>query len=179
MTVAMGITITNCWKLFCYGVKRDHYEKLIGIREFSERLAKYCFNNKFSPDRETSEKNTPTLDDVDYGDTGSTCRALQFSSCISPSPAVITISYMTLNSASIISIGSEHIYKKEEAKYGGRYNKLSRGYCSGKLPNGKRCLQKSLWFCKGCNRLNKMVYYCQLVHSNCFEMHHDFLIRLP
>ena len=27
------------WKLFCYGVKRDHYEKLIGIRELSERLA--------------------------------------------------------------------------------------------------------------------------------------------
>ena len=30
--VAMGMTITNCWKLFRYGVKRDHYEKLIGIR---------------------------------------------------------------------------------------------------------------------------------------------------
>ena len=24
MTVAMGTTITNCWKLFFYGVKRDH-----------------------------------------------------------------------------------------------------------------------------------------------------------
>ena len=31
-TVAMGMTITNFRKLFCYGVKRDHYEKLIGIR---------------------------------------------------------------------------------------------------------------------------------------------------
>ena len=31
-TVAMGITITNFWKLFCYGFKRYHYEKLIGIR---------------------------------------------------------------------------------------------------------------------------------------------------
>ena len=30
--VAMGMTITNCWNLFCYGVKRYHYEKLIGIR---------------------------------------------------------------------------------------------------------------------------------------------------
>ena len=36
--------------MFCYGVKRYHYEKLIGIREFSERLAQYFFNNKFSPD---------------------------------------------------------------------------------------------------------------------------------
>ena len=32
MTVAMGINITNCWKLFCCGVKREHHDKLIGIR---------------------------------------------------------------------------------------------------------------------------------------------------
>ena len=38
-TVAMGMTITNCWKLFRYGVKREDYEKSIGIREFLERLA--------------------------------------------------------------------------------------------------------------------------------------------
>ena len=31
-TVSMGMTITYCWELFCYGVKRHHYEKLIGIR---------------------------------------------------------------------------------------------------------------------------------------------------
>ena len=30
--VAMGITITNFWKLFSYRVKSDHYEKLICIR---------------------------------------------------------------------------------------------------------------------------------------------------
>ena len=30
--VAMGMTITNCWKLFRYGVKREHYDKLIDIR---------------------------------------------------------------------------------------------------------------------------------------------------
>ena len=34
-TVAMEMTINNCWKLFRYWVKRDHYEKLIGIRELS------------------------------------------------------------------------------------------------------------------------------------------------
>ena len=33
---AMGMNITNIWKLFHYGVKRDHYEKLIGIRELLE-----------------------------------------------------------------------------------------------------------------------------------------------
>ena len=111
-TVAMGVAITNCWELFRYGVKRDHYDKLIGIREFSERLAQDCFNNKFSPDRETPAKNIPPLDEVDDGDTVSTCCALQFSSCISPSAAVSTISDMALNSASTISIGSEHISEK-------------------------------------------------------------------
>ena len=46
-TFAMVMTITNCWKLFRYGVKRDHYEKLISIIELSERLAQYFFNNTF------------------------------------------------------------------------------------------------------------------------------------
>ena len=108
----MGMTINNCWKLFCYGFKRDHYDKLMGIREFSERLAQYCFNDNFSPDRGTPQKNIPPLDDFDDGDTVSTFRALHFSSYISPSAAVGTISYMTLNSASTISIGSEHISRK-------------------------------------------------------------------
>ena len=40
---------------------------------------------------------------------------------------------------------------------------LTRGYCSGKLPNEKRCLQISLWFCKGCNRLNN---YDELVDNS-------------
>ena len=119
------MTITNCWKLFSYGVKRDHYDKLIGIRELSERLAQDCFNNIFSPDRGTPANNTPPLDEVDDGDTVSTCRALHFSSCISPSAAVSTISDMNLNTASTISIGSEHISEKEEAKQGGRYDRLT------------------------------------------------------
>ena len=84
-TVAMGMTVTNCRKLFCYGVKRYHYEKLIGVRELSERLAQYCLNNPFSPDRGTPAKNIPPLDEVDDGDTVSTCRALHFFSCISSS----------------------------------------------------------------------------------------------
>ena len=70
--VAMGMAINNCWKLFRYGVKRDHYDKLIGIREFSERLAQYCFNNTFSPYRGNPENNIPPLDKVDDGDIVST-----------------------------------------------------------------------------------------------------------
>ena len=43
-----------------------------------------------------------------------------FYSCVSPSAAVNTISDMTLNSASSISAGSQHMAEKEEAKQGGR-----------------------------------------------------------
>ena len=64
-TVVMVMTITNCWKLFRYGVKRERYGKLIGIREFSERLAQDFFNNKFSYDKGTPEKNIPLLDEFD------------------------------------------------------------------------------------------------------------------
>ena len=143
-TVAMGTTINNVWKLFCYGVKRDHNEKLIDIREFLERLAQDCFNNNFSPDRGTPEKNIPHLDEVNDGDTVSTFRALKFSICINPSSAASTVSNMTLNSASTVSIFSEPTYEKEEAKDGWRYNRFGRGYCSGKLTNVKRCLKRSL-----------------------------------
>ena len=73
-TVAMVMTITNCWKLFRYGVKRYHYDKLIGIREFSERLAQDSFNNNFSSDSGTPAKNIPLLDEVDDEDKVSTCR---------------------------------------------------------------------------------------------------------
>ena len=76
-TVAMGMTITNCWKLFRYGVKREHHDKLIGIREFLERLAQDCFNNNFSSDRGIPAKNIPLLDEVDDEGTIYTCRSLQ------------------------------------------------------------------------------------------------------
>ena len=64
-TVAIGMKITNCWKLFCYGVKRYHYNKFIGIREFLEKIAVDCFNNNFTTDTWTPEKNIPSLGDID------------------------------------------------------------------------------------------------------------------
>ena len=64
-TVGMGITITNCWKLFSYGAKRDHYDKLIGIRELSERIAVDFLNNTFTTDTGTPSKNIPPFDDID------------------------------------------------------------------------------------------------------------------
>ena len=121
-SVAMGMTITNCWKLFLYGVKREHYDKLIGIREFSERIAQDCYNNNFSSDSGTPAKTVPILVEVGEEVTVSTCRSLQFSTSISPSAAVSTISDLTQSSAS-------HFSEKEEAKLGGRYNRLTIGYC--------------------------------------------------
>ena len=117
-----------------YGVKREHYYKSIGIREFSERLAQDCFNNNFSSDSGTPAKNIPLLDEVNDESTVSTCRSLKFSTSFSPSAAVSNISDLTQSSAS-------HFAEKEEAKMGGRYNRLTRGYCSSKLPNRNRCLQ--------------------------------------
>ena len=66
-SVAMGMTITNCWKLFCCGVKRGHYHKLIGIREFSERISLDLFNNPFSSVTRNLAKNITPIDEVDEG----------------------------------------------------------------------------------------------------------------
>ena len=98
-TVSMGMTINGFWKLFHYGFNRYHYEKSIGIRELSEQLAQYFFNNPFSHDSGNPANNIIPLDEFDDGDTVSTCRALHFSSCISPSAAARTISDITLYSA--------------------------------------------------------------------------------
>ena len=65
MAVSMGMTITNFWKLFCYGVKRDHHENFIGIRELSELLTLDCFSNTFLINAGTPSKNIPTLDKDD------------------------------------------------------------------------------------------------------------------
>ena len=144
-----------------------------------ERRALNCFKNPFSNDTGTPENNILPLDEVNNGETFSTFRSLHFSSCISPSAAASTISNITLKSASSISIGSQHTAEREEARERGRYNKLTRVYCSGRLPNGKRCLNRSLWFCKGCNRFNKKTYYFQQVGHAFFAMHHDSLVCLP
>ena len=55
-------------------------------------------------------------------------------------------SNMTLNSASSISIGSQHIVENKEAKQGGRYNKLTKGYCSGNFPNENNASREAFGF---------------------------------
>ena len=106
-------------KFFHCGVKRYCYEKLIGIREFSERLTLVLFKNHFSIDTGILEKNTPPLDEVDEGYTFSTCCELNFSSSGYSSTDVSTISDITLNRSSSLAytlvtstIGSHHTAEK-------------------------------------------------------------------
>ena len=62
------------------GLKGPHNNKIIGIREFLERIAVDCFNNTFTTDTGKPEKNIPYLDDIDNEGTVSTCRSLNYSS---------------------------------------------------------------------------------------------------
>ena len=90
-TVAMGTTITNCWKLFRCGFKRNHYGNFIGIREFSERIAADCLNNLFTTDTGTPAKNIYSPDDIDNEGTVSTCRSLNYSSYYPRNSEISTI----------------------------------------------------------------------------------------
>ena len=55
---SMEMTINNFWKIFHSGIKREHYENLIGIRELLELLAFYCLDNPFTTYTRTPEKYT-------------------------------------------------------------------------------------------------------------------------
>ena len=121
LKVSVGMTITNFWKLFYYGFKRHHYEKSICIREFWKQLALDCFYNPFSTDTGTPEKNTPPLDEVDDGETVSTCREVSFPSSNSCSTQFRTIYEITINSDSLpastlvgSTIGYQHTAEKRE-----------------------------------------------------------------
>ena len=147
-TVAMGMTITNCWKLFCYGVKRYHYDKFISIREFSERLAVDCFSNPFTTGTWTPANNIPSLDYIDNKVTVPTCSRLNYSSSSTHNSDISTILDITIAAAATTSIG--HTALKEVEKEGGRYNREASGYFNWRLTNGKRCMKRSIWYCNGC-----------------------------
>ena len=122
----MGMTITNCWRLFRYGVKKYHYDKFIGIREFSEKIAADCFSNTFKTDTGTPAKNIPSLDDIDNEVTVSTCRSLDYSSSSPHNSEISTISDITIATAPTTAI--DHTASKEVQLEGGGYNRAARGY---------------------------------------------------
>ena len=78
-TVAMGMTTTNFWKLFCYEVKRYHNGKLIHIRKLSEYISLRCFKDPSTTGTGTPKQKIPLLGEVNYGEKLSTCRAINFS----------------------------------------------------------------------------------------------------
>ena len=110
-TVDMRMSINNCWKLFWYGVKRDHHDKFIFIRELLERITVACFNNTFTTAKETLEKNTPSIYDIDTVVTGSTFRRLRYPSSSLRNSEISTISDITITTSWFTAIG--HTAPKE------------------------------------------------------------------
>ena len=125
-TVDIGTKITNSWKLFCYGINREHYENFICIRELLERLAMYCFSNTFTTDTRTPVKNTTYLDDIDNESTVSTCRRLNYSISSPRNSEISTIPEIAVVTVTTTPIG--HTASKEVEEAGGRYNRAVRGY---------------------------------------------------
>ena len=91
---------------FLNGLRDITMKQLIGIREFIEQLAIYCFNHTIPTDNTTWKNNIPPHDEVNEGETVSICHALHLPSSISTSAVAITIFDITLNSVSSISYNS-------------------------------------------------------------------------
>ena len=177
-TVDVGMTITNFWKLFRYGVKRDHHDKFIGIREFSEQIAVDWFNNNFASDKDKPENNIPYLDAIDNEGTVYTCRSFYYSSSSPCNSEIITISDITIATSPTTTIG--HTASKEVELEGGRYNRAARGYCYRRLHNGNIFLKRSLWYCHDCSIwFRRKTYYCKKNGRDLFALHHDSLVCLP
>ena len=126
------------------------------------------------------QQNIPLLDEVDAEETVSTCRALHF-----PVPlfvpqreALFPTSLSTLlRHQPDSTVGFQYTAEKEGSKEGGRYNRTARGYCIGRLHNGRRCPKITLWFYNGCTRFNKKAYYCKNFGRDCFTTYLDSLVH--
>ena len=66
--------------------------------------------------------------------------------------------------------------EKEGAKEGGIYNRTVRGYFNRRLPNGRRCLKRTILFCNVCTKFNKKAYYCKHLSRDCFSINLDSLV---
>ena len=174
----MGMTITNGWKLFRYGVKRYNHYKFIGIREFSEWIAVDWFNNAFTTDTGTPEKNITYLEGIDNKGTVSTWRSLNYSSSSPRNSEISTISDITIATDPTTAV--DHTASKEVQLEGGGYNRVSKGYCHRRLPNGRRFVKRILWYCHDCSiQFGRRTYYCKQNGHDCFASHRDSLVRLP
>ena len=103
--VAIGAIITNCWKLFRYGVKRDHYYNFIGTRELSELISVYCFDNTFRTDTGEPSIKMPSLGDIYNEVIVYTFQRLNYSSSSPHNSDISTISDITFATAPTTDIG--------------------------------------------------------------------------
>ena len=142
--VAMGTTITNIWKLFCYGVNRYHYEKFIGIRELSERTAVDCFNNIFTIDTGTTEKNIPSIDGIDNEGTVYKCQRIRYSSSSPQNSYISMLSDITISNAPTTAIG--HTPSKGVELERERYNRADRGHCYMRLRHENIFMKRIIWY---------------------------------
>ena len=124
--------------MFGYGVKRDQYEKLyqriLGTTCY-RLLQKHFFNWYWDPGKEHTP---PWWGRWRTNSLYFPCTS--FFSSISTSVAARTIYNITLNSALSISYTLEtyiivyhHTSKEEESREGGKYNRLTAGYFSGRV----------------------------------------------
>ena len=143
-----------------------------------EPLAHDCFNNHFSSDYGTPAKNTPLIDGLNDKEPADTSCCIDYSTSLSCSTKDSTISDLTIPSVfssdsylSTSTIRSRNTVNKAATRKGGKINRNIRCYCSGRIPNGKRYLKITLWFCNVCSKFNKKVCYCKLLGRDCFENH--------
>ena len=137
-----------------------------------EQIAADCFNITVTIDTGTPKKNVPSLDDIDNESTVSTCRRLNYSNYSPRNSDISTISDITITTDPTTAI--DHTYLKEVQVEGGRYNMAARGHCRSRLPNIKRFLKRSLWYCYDCSiRFRRRTYYCKQKGLDCFVFHND------
>ena len=153
-----SLTLTHFWKLLHYRVKIEHYCKEIGTREYLERVAHKCYHNPFPTETGTPAKNMSLLDAVGGEEPVAIHCCLDFTTSLScaaqeiSTSGLITPSFLSsASSLSATSLHSRHTLSGADNKEGGKYKKIQRGYCSGVLPNGKRCSKISLWFWTVCS----------------------------
>ena len=93
----------------------------------------------------------------------------------SETSTILDITIATSPTTSIV-----HTAPREVQLEGGRYNREARGYCHMRLPNGKRCLNRSISYFHDCSiRFGRRTYYCKKNVRDWFALHHDSLVCLP
>ena len=98
------------------------------------------FSNPFTTDTGVPANNIPYLDDIDNKGLVYTFRSLNYSSSSPCNSGIITISDITIATATTTDIG--HTALKGVEKEVGRYNRAYGVHCNRRLPYVKRFLNR-------------------------------------